>query len=221
MRPGSLAEARRYNGAAHSAAWMHRGVLLVVRSEHLQRPLSGGFARAHRSQDEGAHCYTERNPGPATRHRFDGRLETQPRARNPRFKAHRRSSQESEQDGTGSAPSHFVVAGRWRSATETRRCARHPCLEAAQPGLIAHYQRSTPPTSLIPWVARLCPPGQMRRRPAGHRRDAAFTQRDQSLETAAYFAAVLEVRIHLPPAASQANFRIARAERRVIFLIAV
>ena len=100
-------------------------------------------------------------------------------------------------------PSTLVVAGRWRSATETRRCARHPCLEAAQPGLIAHYQRSTPPTSLVLWVARLCPPGQMRRRPAGHRRDAAFIQRDQSLETAAYFAAVLEVRIHLPPAKSQ------------------
>src|SRR5215469_4804829 len=50
----------------------------------------------------------------------------------------------------------------------------------------------------------------MRRRPAGHRRDAAFIQRDQSLKTAAYFAAVLEVRIHLPPAESQVRTCLSR-----------
>jgi DNA end-binding protein Ku len=101
------------------------------------------------------------------------RLETQPRAGNPRFKAQRRSSEESEQDGTGSAPSHLVVAGRWRSETQTSRCPRHPCREAAQPGLISHYQRSTPPNFPRPLGRTALPTRRNAYAARGHRRDAA------------------------------------------------
>ena len=51
----------------------------------------GGLARADRSQDQGSHHQTERDRRPVTRHRPDDRLETQPRARITRLKAHCRA----------------------------------------------------------------------------------------------------------------------------------
>jgi hypothetical protein len=67
---------------------------------------------------------------------------------------------------------------------------------------------------LRPGRTTLSSPEKLRMRPAEHGQDAAFTQRDRRLETIAYFAAVLEFRIHLPPAVSRPNHRFLRLREK-------
>jgi hypothetical protein len=86
----------------------------------------------------------EGDRSPATRHRSDGRLETQPGAGGARFDAPRRGPEEGEQDGTRSAPTGSLAARPGGSETEStgRSRARHFCSKAAQAGSMPIGSRS-------------------------------------------------------------------------------